>query len=75
MNRHITRLSSTAVKCWLFAAKAGLSSVERRSNPCAYWGVGRVSWWLPPRVAVAYPIDMPFRARAEWAGSSSPFTA
>ena len=28
----------------LRAAKAGLSAVERRSKPAAYWGVGRVSW-------------------------------
>ena len=53
VKRHITSESPTAVKCWLRAAKAGLSAVERRSKVGAYCGVGRVSWWLPPRVAVA----------------------
>ncbi|PYN02311.1 MAG: hypothetical protein DME07_10590 [Candidatus Rokuibacteriota bacterium] len=43
VNRHRTSESPTAVKCWLRTANAGLSFVPRRSNPCAYCGVGRVS--------------------------------
>ena len=53
VKRHRTSESPSAVKCWLRMANAGLSFVPRRSKLGAYCGVGRVSWWLPPRVAVA----------------------